>query len=165
MKISLTRRYSFAASHRLFRADWSDAQNHRVFGKCANPYGHGHNYVMEITVTGPVNPATGMIVDLADLDEAVRTKVLDDFDHVYLNEQVPEFRECVPTTENLCRVIFQRLSAFARARIERVRIEETGKNSFEYIAESGAAPKEALHAGREVSLNFINRDDSSQNSN
>lgn len=149
MKISLTRRYSFAASHRLFRADWSDAENRRVFGKCANPYGHGHNYVMEITVTGPVDPTTGMIVNLADLDEAVRTKVLDDFDHVNLNEQVPEFRECVPTTENLCRVIFQRLGSFNRARIERVRIEETGKNSFEYIAESGAAGKEELHAAYE----------------
>jgi 6-pyruvoyltetrahydropterin/6-carboxytetrahydropterin synthase len=164
MKVSLTRRYSFAASHRLFRADWSDAQNHRVFGKCANPYGHGHNYVMEITVTGPVNLATGMIVNLADLDDAIRSKVLDDFDHVYLNEQVPEFRECIPTTENLCRVIFQRLSGFKHARIERVRIEETGKNSFEYIAESGAAPKEALHAGREASSNLI-RDNSSQDSN
>ncbi|HEV2304396.1 MAG TPA: 6-carboxytetrahydropterin synthase [Candidatus Acidoferrales bacterium] len=149
MKVSVTRRYSFAASHRLFRADWNDAQNRRVFGKCANPYGHGHNYAMEITVTGPVNPATGMIVNLTDLDEVIRSKVLDDFDHVYLNEQVPEFRECVPTTENLCRVIFQRLSGFEQARIERVRIEETGKNSFEYIAESGAAREEESHAAYE----------------
>ncbi|MGB6484318.1 MAG: 6-carboxytetrahydropterin synthase [Candidatus Acidiferrales bacterium] len=135
MKFSLTRRYSFPASHRLFRADWSEAENRRVFGKCANPHGHGHNYVIEISVTGPVDPATGMIVNLAELDEFVRVRVLDDFDHMNLNEQVPEFRDCIPTTENLCRVIFKRLSGLKHGRIERVRIEETAKNSFEYVAE------------------------------
>ena len=138
MKISLTRRYSFPASHRLFRADWSEAENRRVFGKCANLHGHGHNYVMEITVTGPVDPETGMIVNLADLDEFVRMRVLDEFDHANLNEQVPEFRDGIPTTENLCRVIFSRLRGLAHGRIERVRIEETAKNSFEYIAEPAA---------------------------
>jgi|SRR5579875_79862 len=138
MKLLLTRRYSFAASHRLFRADWNNAENERAFGKCANPYGHGHNYLLEISVSGTVDPATGMIVNLADLDEAVQVKVLDDFDHANLNEQVPEFRDCIPTTENLCRVIFRRLSGFVNARIERIRIEETGRNSFEYIARGGS---------------------------
>lgn len=138
MKISLTRRYSFAASHRLFRPEWSEEKNRGIFGKCANPYGHGHNYAVEITATGPVDPRTGMIVNLADLDEEVKSKVLDDFDHVYLNEQVPEFRDCVPTTENLCRVIFERLRGFTKARIERIRIEETGRNSFEYVTQAGA---------------------------
>ncbi|MGC1106667.1 MAG: 6-carboxytetrahydropterin synthase [Candidatus Acidiferrales bacterium] len=135
MKLSLTRRYSFPASHRLFRADWSDTENRRVFGKCANPHGHGHNYVIEISVTGPVDPATGMIVNLTELDEFVRVRVLDDFDHMNLNEQVPEFRDCIPTTENLCHVIFKRLSGLKHGCIERVRIEETAKNSFEYVAE------------------------------
>jgi 6-pyruvoyltetrahydropterin/6-carboxytetrahydropterin synthase len=140
MKLSLTRRYSFPASHRLFHADWTDAENHRVFGKCANLHGHGHNYALEITVTGPVHPSTGMIANLADLDAFVRARVLDEFDHANLNEQIPEFRSSIPTTENLCRVIFSRLQGFPHARIERVRIEETAKNSFEYVAESATAP-------------------------
>lgn len=136
MKISLTRRYTFPASHRLFRAGWSEEENRRIFGKCANPHGHGHNYAVEITVAGPVDSATGMIVNLAELDAFVQARVLDEFDHANLNEQVPEFRDCIPTTENLCRVIFERLRGLKDGRIERVRIEETTKNSFEYIAES-----------------------------
>lgn len=136
MILSLTRRYSFPASHRLFRADWSDAENQRVFGKCANVHGHGHNYALEITVTGPVDSSTGMIVNLADLDSFVRARVLDEFDHANLNEQIPEFGISIPTTENLCRVIFKRLHGFATGRITRIRIEETAKNSFQYIAES-----------------------------
>lgn len=138
MRLSLTRRYAFPASHRLFRADWSEAENHRAFGKCANLHGHGHNYVLEITVEGPVDSSTGMIVNLGGLDAFVRARVLDEFDHANLNEQVPEFRNSIPTTENLCRVIFDRLQGFAQGRITRVRIEETAKNSFEYLAESTA---------------------------
>lgn len=143
MKLSLTRRYGFPASHRLFRADWSEAENHRAFGKCANEHGHGHNYTLEITVTGPVNPSTGMIVNLTDLDAFVRARVLDEFDHANLNEQIPEFRSSIPTTENLCRVIFSRLQGFAHGRIIRVRIEETTKNSFEYVVESAPEPAQA----------------------
>ncbi|HVA72799.1 MAG TPA: 6-carboxytetrahydropterin synthase [Candidatus Limnocylindrales bacterium] len=136
MKLSLWRRYCFPASHRLFRSEWSNEQNERVFGKCANPYSHGHNYALEVGVTGPVDFATGMIANLAELDHFVQEKVLDTFDHAYMNEQIPEFRECVPTTENVCRVIFQRLSGFPHARVERIRIQETGKNSFEYASPS-----------------------------
>ena len=139
MKLSLTRRYSFPASHRLFRADWSDEENRCVFGKCANPYGHGHNYAVEISVTGQIDPNTGMIVNLIELDDFVRTHVLNDFDHANLNQQVPEFRDCIPTTENLCRVIFNRLQGFSLATVERVRIEETAKNSFEYVVERAHA--------------------------
>ena len=146
MKLSLTRRYSFAASHRLCRPDWSDTENYRIFGKCANPYGHGHNYLLEVTVAGALDPNTGMIINLADLDAIVKTKVLDEFDHVYLNEQVPEFRDLVPTTENLCRVIFQRLSSATKARLERIRIEETGRNSFECDAADGSARDDELQA-------------------
>lgn len=141
MKLSLTRRYSFPASHRLSRKDWSDAENRRVFGKCANANGHGHNYALEVTVAGSVDPATGMIVNLADLDEFVRARVLDEFDHANLNVQIAEFHNLIPTTENLCQVIFNRLSGFSHGRIERVRIEETAKNSFEYIAERSTERK------------------------
>ena len=141
MKLTLSRRYSFSASHRLHSAAFSEAENQRIYGKCANPYGHGHNYVVEITVRGlpgaPLDESTGMIVNLADLDAFVHREVIEPFDHVYINEQIAEFRGVVPTTENLCREIFKRLERFPLARLERVRIEETSKNCFEMTAEEG----------------------------
>lgn len=139
MKISLTRRYRFAASHRLHNAKFSDAENQRLYGKCNNPFGHGHNYVVEVTLTGPVNPATGMIANLGDLDPYVEREVIEAFDQKYLNEEVPEFRAEVPTTENVVREIYRRLEAFPLARLERIRIEETSKNSFEYEGEAANA--------------------------
>ena len=135
-KIELGRRYRFAASHRLHTEKLSEEENARVFGKCANPYGHGHNYVLEVSVSGEVDPATGMIANLADLDAFVAREVIEPFDHKYLNEEVSAFREHVPTTENLCVEIFNRLRRFPAARLERVRIEETGRNSFEYTGET-----------------------------
>jgi 6-pyruvoyltetrahydropterin/6-carboxytetrahydropterin synthase len=142
VKVSLTRRYRFAASHRLHTPRLSESENQRVYGKCSNPYGHGHNYFVEVTVSGPVDPATGMIANLGQLDPFVETHILDAFDQKYLNEQVPEFapeKSLVPTTENLCRVIFQRLRTFPLAHVDRVRIEETSNNSFE-MEDSAAAP-------------------------
>jgi 6-pyruvoyltetrahydropterin/6-carboxytetrahydropterin synthase len=136
LKIELGRRYRFAASHRLHSPRLSEEENRRVYGKCSNPYGHGHNYVVEVRVSGHVDPATGMIANLADLDAFVERRVLEAFDHKSLNDEVPVFREKVPTTENLCMEIFQRLKAFSMARLERVRVEETGNNSFEYAGES-----------------------------
>jgi 6-pyruvoyltetrahydropterin/6-carboxytetrahydropterin synthase len=103
-----------------------------VFGKCANPYGHGHNYVLEISVSGDVDPATGMIANLAELDSFVEREVLDEFDHRSLNEDVAAFRSVVPTTENLCIEIYERLKSFPKAKLERVRVQETTNNSFEY---------------------------------
>src|SRR5215471_6880170 len=122
-KIDLGRRYRFAASHRLYTPRLSDQDNFRLYGKCANPYGHGHNYVLEISVSGRVDPATGMIANLADLDGFVQREILETFDHRSLNEEVPAFQKQVPTTENLCMEIFQRLQRFPQAKIERVRIE------------------------------------------
>ena len=136
MKLFLTRRYRFSASHRLHSGQLDAEQNRRVYGKCDNPYGHGHNYVVEVAVSGPVDPATGMIANLGDLDAFVEREVIEPFDHKYLNEEIDEFRRRVPTTENLCVEIFHRLSAFPLARLERVRLEETGLNSFEYAGES-----------------------------
>ena len=136
MKLQLNRRYHFAASHRLHSPQLSEAENQRVYGKCNNPYGHGHNYVVEVSVSGPVDAATGMIANLADLDAFVAREVLEVFDHRNLNEEIPLFRQQVPTTENLCIEIFRRLRAFPVARLERVRLEETGLNSFEYAGES-----------------------------
>jgi 6-pyruvoyltetrahydropterin/6-carboxytetrahydropterin synthase len=141
MKLHLTRRYAFAAAHRLHSAQLSEEENLRLYGKCANPFGHGHNYRVEVTVSGPVDPATGMIANLADLDAFVGREVLDAFDHKNLNEEVPAFRSAVPTTENLCLEIFSRLRPFSAAHLERVRIEETGLNSFEYAGEAqGSLP-------------------------
>jgi len=132
MKISLTRRYKFAASHRLHSPNLGAEENRRVYGKCNNPYGHGHNYIVEVTMAGPVDSATGMITSLGDLDPFVQSEVIEAFDHKYLNEEIQEFQALVPTTENVCREIYRRLKKYPSARLERVRIEETLKNSFEY---------------------------------
>jgi 6-pyruvoyltetrahydropterin/6-carboxytetrahydropterin synthase len=135
LKVELGRRYRFAASHRLHSAKLSEEENHRLYGKCNNPHGHGHNYVLEISLSGDVDPATGMIANLADLDGFVEREILEPFDHRSLNEEVPAFRDQVPTTENLCIEIFRRLKPFSPAKLERVRVEETSNNSFEYTAD------------------------------
>ena len=140
LKIDLGRRYRFSASHRLHTDKFSEEENVRVFGKCANPYGHGHNYVLEITVSGEVDPATGMIANLADLDEFVQREVIEAFDCRSLNEDVPVFRDVVPTTENLCIEIFERLKSFPRAKLERVRVQETTNNNFEYDGNQKGTP-------------------------
>lgn len=132
MKLSLTKLYRFSASHRLHSPELTEEENQRMYGKCNNPYGHGHNYVVEVTLTGPVDPQTGMIANLGELDPFVEREVIESFDHRYLNEEVPEFRVSVPTTENVAREIYRRLKTFPAARLERVRIQETSNNSFEY---------------------------------
>ena len=132
LRIALGRRYHFAASHRLHSARLSEVENNRVFGKCNNPYGHGHNYMLEVLFSGAVDPATGMIANLADLDAFVSERVIEPFDHRSLQDDVAAFRELVPTTENLCTEIFKRLKSFPAAKLEAVRIEETSNNSFEY---------------------------------
>jgi 6-pyruvoyltetrahydropterin/6-carboxytetrahydropterin synthase len=136
--IRLTRRYQFSASHRLHSSALSEPENDRIYGKCNNPYGHGHNYEVEITVTGPIDPETGRVVDLADLDALVQDQVVARFDHRNLNEEIMEFERLVPTTENLGVVIDGRLRgewhrAFPETgpALERVRIYETARNIFE----------------------------------
>jgi 6-pyruvoyltetrahydropterin/6-carboxytetrahydropterin synthase len=141
MKIHLTRRYAFSASHRLHSAQLDEEENRRIYGKCNNPYGHGHNYVIEVAVSGAIDPATGMIANLSELDAFVGREVIEPFDHKFLNEEIAEFRERVPTTENLCIEAFNRLRRFPSAKLERVRIEETGRNSFEYTGkQNGSVP-------------------------
>jgi 6-pyruvoyltetrahydropterin/6-carboxytetrahydropterin synthase len=121
-----------AASHRLHNDKLSDANNRETYGKCNNPYGHGHNYAVEVTVSGEVNEQTGMVCDLAELDECFCREVLDRFDHQNLNTR-PEFAEQVPTTENFAVVIYDILKReFPGAHLEKIRIEETANNSFEY---------------------------------
>ena len=130
--VELGRRYHFAASHRLHSGKLSEQENDRIYGKCNNPYGHGHNYTVEVRFSGSIDPATGMIANLADLDTFVNERVIEPFDHRSLQDEVPAFREAVPTTENLCIEIFQRLKTFPRAKLEAVRVVETSNNSFEY---------------------------------
>lgn len=135
MKAYLTRRYLFSASHRLHSAEMSAEENRAIYGKCNNPYGHGHNYTLEVTVSGRVNPDTGMICNLLDLDHVVLEQILAAFDHQNLNT-LPQFSDCVPTTENLCVCIYEILQrTFSSAHLEKVRLEETMMNSFEYRGE------------------------------
>jgi 6-pyruvoyltetrahydropterin/6-carboxytetrahydropterin synthase len=135
MKAHLTRRYMFSASHRLHSEEMSAEDNRATYGKCNNPYGHGHNYTVEITVSGAIDEQTGMVCNLVDLDGFVREQVLEHFDHQNLN-LLPEFATKVPTTENLCISIYQIVKrGFKKAHLERVRIEETMLNSFEYAGD------------------------------
>jgi 6-pyruvoyltetrahydropterin/6-carboxytetrahydropterin synthase len=109
----------------------TEGENRDTYGKCNNPYGHGHNYVVEVTVSGPVDVRTGMICNLVDLDAFVAGRVLESFAHENLN-LLEDFRGLVPTTENLCAVVYRRLESFPHAKLEQVRIEETMLNSFSY---------------------------------
>ena len=132
MKAYLTRRYLFSASHRLHSDRMSAEENRTTYGKCNNPHGHGHNYTMEITVSGPVDQRTGMVCNLVDLDGFVERELLARYDREHLNV-LPEFLATVPTTENLCVELFEKVQrGFHHAHLERVRLEETMLNSFEY---------------------------------
>ena len=136
MKAYLTRRYMFSASHRLHSDAMSDAENAATYGKCNNPYGHGHNYALEVMVSGAVDESTGMVCNLTDLDEFVHGEILERFDHQNLNT-LTEFAGAVPTTENLCIVVYEILQrGFRPAHLEKVRFEETMMNSFEYWGEN-----------------------------
>jgi 6-pyruvoyltetrahydropterin/6-carboxytetrahydropterin synthase len=132
MKAYLTRRYMFSASHRLHSDAMSAEENAATYGKCNNPYGHGHNYVLEVTVSGPVDEKTGMVCNLVDLDAFVQDEIIKRFDLQNLNT-LPQFAQAVPTTENLCTAIYDILRrGFTPAHLEKVRLEETMMNSFEY---------------------------------
>jgi 6-pyruvoyltetrahydropterin/6-carboxytetrahydropterin synthase len=132
MKACLNRRYCFSASHRLHSGELSEEENRVTYGKCNNPHGHGHNYTLEVTVSGPVDERTGMVCNLVDLDGFVGREVLDRYNLQNLNT-LQEFAQIVPTTENLCVEIFEILQlGFPHAHLERVKLEETMMNSFEY---------------------------------
>jgi 6-pyruvoyltetrahydropterin/6-carboxytetrahydropterin synthase len=137
--VYLTRRYRFSAAHRLHNDALSAEENRRLYGKCDNPYGHGHNYVLDVTVAGEINAATGMVFDLGLLDATVEREVLERFDLTNLNLDVEDFRDRVPTTENVCIAIYDLLREKLRGgdrwpsmRLERIGLEETNSNFFEY---------------------------------
>jgi 6-pyruvoyltetrahydropterin/6-carboxytetrahydropterin synthase len=136
MKAHLSRRYLFSASHRLHSGEMSAAENESTYGKCNNPYGHGHNYTLQVTVSGKVDYQTGMVCNLVDLDTFIEKEVLNRYDKENLNT-LDEFQKAVPTTENLCLEIYEIVKrGFDKAHLERVRLEETMMNSFEYAGES-----------------------------
>ncbi len=138
MKAYFGRRYQLSASHRLHSDSLSIEQNRAAYGKCNNPHGHGHNYIVEVLVSGPVASDTGMVINLVDFDDVVQQQVLDRFDHTNLNQD-PLFTSVVPTTENLCRAVFQLLKNKLRpAELEYVRVEETENNFFQCF-DSGIA--------------------------
>ena len=132
--ITLTRRYRFPAAHILRSDRFSDEENLRIYGKCAHPNGHGHDYGLEVTVRGPIDPSTGSILPVAELDALVRTRVLDRLGYRLLNED-PWFQQAVPTAENIALAVRRELDAAlaerGRARVARVRLEETPRNAFE----------------------------------
>jgi 6-pyruvoyltetrahydropterin/6-carboxytetrahydropterin synthase len=135
MKAYLTRRYLFCASHRLHNEAYSEAENREIYGKCNNPYGHGHNYTLSVTVSGQVDQSTGMVCNLVDLDGCVAEQILARYDHQNLN-LLPEFAQAVPTTENLCLHVYEILKReFHYCHLEKVKLNETMMNSFEYAGD------------------------------
>ncbi|WP_263409789.1 6-carboxytetrahydropterin synthase [Terriglobus tenax] len=134
MKAYLGRRYRFSASHRLHVDAFSEQQNREVFGKCNNPFGHGHNYWLEVLVSGQVDAVSGMVCNLVDVDTFVQQRIVAKFDHMNLNT-LPEFATLVPSTENLAIVLWEILKDFTAAKVEKIRIEETPNNAFEYAGE------------------------------
>jgi 6-pyruvoyltetrahydropterin/6-carboxytetrahydropterin synthase len=136
MNVYFGRRYRMSASHRLHADALSAEENRAVYGKCNNPHGHGHNYVLEVLARGTVDPDTGMVINLAVMDEVVQTSVLDRFDHANLNLDAM-FTATVPSTENLCKAVYKLLEgSLAPAELEYVRVEETENNFFEYGGEA-----------------------------
>lgn len=131
MKAYLSRRYHFSASHRLHTDAFDAGRNRDVYGKCNNPHGHGHNYTVQVTLSGQVDPETGMVCNLAELDSFAQKNLLARFDHKNLNT-LDCFRNKVSTTENLTAEIYRIFQSFTAARLEHVHVEETSNNSFDY---------------------------------
>jgi 6-pyruvoyltetrahydropterin/6-carboxytetrahydropterin synthase len=127
--ILLTRKADFSAAHFYWNPEWSEDENQRVFGKCANRQGHGHNYTLEVTVAGAVDPVSGFVVDLKQLKDVIECEVVSVYDHRHLNHEVPEFASTVPTTENIAIAIWRRLlpsidGKMPNAKLHRVRVYE-----------------------------------------
>ena len=136
--VTMTRLYTFSAAHRLYNPQLSDEENRAIYGKCANPYGHGHDYRLEITVRGVPDPITGMVMNLTELDTLVQAEVLRHLDHKHLNEETPPFDHIPPTSENLVAFIVEQLTPHLQgnARLYRVRLWETPRSYFEWQVET-----------------------------
>lgn len=139
MRAYLNRRYHFSASHRLHAPTLSADQNQTTYGKCNNPHGHGHNYTVQVTYGGPVDPATGMVTNLADLDAFAHQHLLAPFDHTNLNHN-SLFTNLVPTTENLAIQLHRIFATYPHAELTSIHVEETQNNSFDYAGPSLPTP-------------------------
>ena len=135
MRVSIYRKAHFNAANRIYNPKWSDDKNEEVFGLCSNPLYHGHNYELEVKVTGEVDPETGYLIDLKDLKEMIREEVEDRMDHKNLNEQVEEFNDLIPTAEHIAYVIYNLLRKRLDERYDlQIRLYETPRNFVEYPA-------------------------------
>ena len=135
LKTAITRKMHFNAAHRLHNNEWSDENNENVFGKCSNPYYHGHNYELEIKVIGVIDPLTGFVVDVKELKRIVNEKVIYPFDHKNLNVEVPDFRSLNPTVENIAKVIYDKILPELSEELElKITLYETPRNYAEYPA-------------------------------
>jgi 6-pyruvoyltetrahydropterin/6-carboxytetrahydropterin synthase len=132
--VYLTRIEHFNASHRLFCAGWTDAQNEAVFGKCANKNGHGHNFVIEVTVKGKPDPETGFVVDLKKLKQVIHSYIINPLDHKNLNLDVPFLKDIQPSIENIAAVLWEQLLPHlpAEVKLHKITLHETERNSCEY---------------------------------
>jgi 6-pyruvoyltetrahydropterin/6-carboxytetrahydropterin synthase len=134
--ILLTRKAEFSASHYYWNDAWSEDENRRAFGKCANRNGHGHNYTLEVTVSGEIDPVSGFVVDLKDLKTVLESEVVSVYDHRHLNLEVPEFKTANPTTENIAVAIWKRLDGkIPGAKLHRVRVYELPDLFADYYGE------------------------------
>ncbi len=134
-KVKVSRKAHFNAAHRLYRKDWTDAQNEAHFGKCSNPHFHGHNYELIVSVTGEIDPDTGYVMDMKVLKDYIKAEVEDAFDHKNLNLEVPEFENLIPTAENIVVVIHQKLEKILSAnQTLEVVLYETPRNFVTYSA-------------------------------
>lgn len=136
MRVTVNRKAHFNAAHRLYRSDWDDARNEAVFGKCSNPYYHGHNYELIVAVTGEIDPETGFVIDLKLLADIIEERIEDYLDHKNLNEEIEEFKTLNPTAENIVVVIWNRLREALEPHLElKVTLYETPRNFVEYSGE------------------------------
>ncbi|PID67814.1 MAG: 6-pyruvoyl tetrahydrobiopterin synthase [Flavobacteriia bacterium] len=133
MRVTVNRKAHFNAAHRLYNCEWSDERNDEMFGKCANPHYHGHNYELIVSVTGAINPETGYVMDMKFLKELIEREVEEQFDHKNLNEQVPEFKSLNPTAENIAVVIWQKLRPHIKSSLDlKITLYETPRNFVSY---------------------------------
>jgi len=133
MIVTVSRKAHFNAAHRLYRKDWTDTKNKSVFGKCSNPNYHGHNYELIVSVTGKIDPQTGFVMDIKELKKIIKIYIENDFDHKNLNKDVKEFKELIPTSENIVVVIYNRIKNHLKKKLElEVILFETPRNFVKY---------------------------------
>lgn len=136
MKVTVSRKAHFNAAHRLYNADWTDARNATVFGKCSNPNYHGHNYDLIVSVKGEINPETGFVMDMKILKQLIEIEIEEKFDHKNLNEEVPEFKELNPSAENISVVIWNKLRSKIDENLDlSITLYETPRNFVTYSGE------------------------------